>query len=87
MFTKKFQNVTKKILPEIKIYQPIQFGIFLTFVTIKVVGEPKQQNLISAKKFVKRTSCLLPSNNLMSAAISGLGTISIWNPTFQQTIC
>ena len=33
-------------------------GIFLTFLTIKVVGEPKQQNLISAKKFVKRTCCL-----------------------------
>ena len=52
------------MLPEFKIYQSIQFGIFLTFATIKVVGEPKQQNLISAKKFVKRTSCLQPSNSL-----------------------
>ena len=39
-------------------------GIFLTFATIKVVGEPKQQNLISAKKFVKRTGCLQSSNSL-----------------------
>ena len=46
------------MLPEFKMYQPIQFGIFVTFVTIKVVGEPKQQNLISAKKFVKHTGCL-----------------------------
>ena len=53
------------MLPEFKMYQPIQFGIFLTFVTIKVVGEPKQQNLISAKKFVKHTSCLQPSNSLV----------------------
>ena len=53
------------MLPEFKIYQPIQFGIFLTFATIKVVGEPKQQNLISAKKFVKRTGCLQPSNSLL----------------------
>ena len=41
------------------------FGIFLTFSTVvKVVGEPKQQNLISAKKFVKSTGCLQPSNGL-----------------------
>ena len=53
------------MLPEFKIYQPIQFGIFLTFATIKVVGETTQQNLISAKKFVKRTGCLQPSNSLV----------------------
>ena len=52
------------MLSGFKIYQPIQFGIFLTFATIKVVGEPKQQNLISAKQFVKRTGCPQPSNSL-----------------------
>ena len=52
------------MLPEFKMYQPILFGIFLTFVTIKVLAEPKQQNLISAKKFVKRTGCLHTSNSL-----------------------
>ena len=45
------------MLPEFKMYQPIHF--------IKVVVEPKQQNLISAKKFVKRTGCLQPSNSLL----------------------
>ena len=53
------------MLPEFKIHEPILFGIFLTFATIKLVGEPKQQNLISAKKFVKRTGCLQPSNSLL----------------------
>ena len=52
------------MLPEFKMYQPILFGIFLTFVTIKVLAEPKQQNLISAKKFVKHTGCLHTSNSL-----------------------
>ena len=37
------------MLPEFKIYQPIQFGIFLTFATIKIAGETKYQNLISAR--------------------------------------
>ena len=37
------------MLPELKIYQPIVFGIFLTFVTIKIGDETKQQNLISAR--------------------------------------
>ena len=54
------------MLPEFKIHQPILFGIFLTFATIKVVGEPKQQNLISTKKFMKRTGCLQPSNSLIA---------------------
>ena len=53
------------MLPEFKIHKPILFGIFLTFATIKVVGEPKQQNLISAKKFVKGTGCLQSSNSLV----------------------
>ena len=53
------------MLPKFKIYYHIQFGIFLIFATIKVVGEPKQQNLISAKKFSKRTGCLQPSNSLV----------------------
>ena len=52
------------MLPEFEMYEPIQFDIFLTFATIKVVGGPKQQNLISAKKFMKRASCLQPSNSL-----------------------
>ena len=57
--------VNKKImLSGFKICNPVQFGIFLTFATIKVVGEPKQQNLISTKKLVKRTGCLQPSNSL-----------------------
>ena len=42
--------------------------------TIKVVGEPKQQNLISAKRFVKRTGCLQPSNSLCS----GIFLIATW---------
>ena len=54
------------MLPEFEMYQPIQLGIFVTFVTIKVVGEPKQQKFISAKKFVKHTGCLQPSNILVS---------------------
>ena len=37
------------MLPELKIYQPIVLGIFLTFVTIKIGDETKQQNLISAR--------------------------------------
>ena len=45
MFSKCKQ---RKMLLEFKIYCPILLGIL-------VVGEPKQQNLISAKKFVKRT--------------------------------
>ena len=57
------KKIKKKCYQNSK-YIPIQFGIFLTFATIKVVGEPKQQNLISAKKFVKRTGCLQPSNSL-----------------------
>ena len=52
------------MLPEFKIYQPIQFGIFLTFATMKVVGESKPQNLFSPKKFLKCTSCLQPSKSL-----------------------
>ena len=35
--------------PEFKIYQPIQFGIFLIFATINIDSEPEQQNLISAR--------------------------------------
>ena len=35
--------------------------LFLTFATIKVVGEPQQQILILATIFVKRTGCLQPS--------------------------
>ena len=52
------------MLPEFKIYYPIPFNIFLTFATTKVIGEPKQQNLISAKKFVKRTGCLQSPKNM-----------------------
>ena len=37
------------MLPEFKIYQPIQFGIFLTFATLKIAGKTKQQILISAR--------------------------------------
>ena len=37
------------MLHEFKIYSPIQFGIFLKFATIKIAGETKQQNLISAR--------------------------------------
>ena len=61
------------MLPEFKIYQPIQFGIFLTFATIKVVGKPKKQYFISAKKFVKRTGCLQPSNSLVQGFFHGCG--------------
>ena len=32
---------------------------------VQVVCETKQQNLMSAKKFVKRTSCPQPSNSLI----------------------
>ena len=39
----------------------------------KVVGEPKKQNLISAKKFVKRTGCLQPSNSLVQGFFHGCG--------------
>ena len=37
------------MLPEFKIYKPIQFGIFLTLGTIKTAGETQQQNLISSR--------------------------------------
>ena len=50
--------------PEFKIYKPIQLGIFLTFATINVVGEPYQQIPISAKIFGKHTGCLQPSNTM-----------------------
>ena len=53
------------MLPEFKI--PNSVWLFLTFATIKVVGEPKQLNLISVKKFVKPTGCLQPSNSLVFA--------------------
>ena len=53
------------MLPEFKIYQPIQFGIFhwpnspwhFSYINVRyIVCEPKQQNLISAKK-VREVKC------------------------------
>ena len=63
------------MLPEFEIHQPILFGIFLSLATIKEVSEPKQQNLISTKKFKNRIGCLQPSNSL-PRAVDNLGNIS-----------
>ena len=60
----------KKMLSEFKIYQPIQFGIFLTFATIKIAGETKQQNLISARieylepHYLHSHLCMVPGQNM-----------------------
>ena len=70
-FWKKFVN--KKNATKIQNIVFIQFGISLRFATIKVVGEPKKQNLISAKKFVKRTGCLQPTNSLVQGFFHGCG--------------
>ena len=66
------------MLPEFKLYYSIQFGIFLTFATIKVVGEPKQQNLLSAKKFVKSTGCFQLSNSLNMTLNPALALVTLF---------
>ena len=44
-----------------------------TFIrSVRVVGEPKQKNLISAKMFVKHTGCLQPSNSLIPGWQQGI---------------
>ena len=60
-FEEKFVN-KKKMLPELLAHSVWHF---LTFVTIKIVGEPKQQTLILATNEVIESRCVQSCYSLL----------------------